>query len=106
MFVVKPTYSSDSALSSVSGIVNVSASWLVKVASKDSELTLSEEPLDLELGLIGGVSKRREVLSFLLLPTSGDNKPFDLKNSASLAEMTSSGEGIMLAIAVSKSVQG
>src|SRR5436305_14506821 len=97
MLVVKPTYSSDSTLSSVSGTVHVSASWPVKVASKDSELTLSEEPLDLELESNGGVSERREVLSFLLLPASRDSKPFDSKNSASSAKMTGSG----LAIAVS-----
>jgi hypothetical protein len=101
MLVVKPTYSSDSTLSSVSGTVDVSDSWLVKVASKDSELTLSEEPLDLELESSGGVSERREVLSFLVLPAGRDSKPFDSKNSASSAKMTGSGEGIEVAIVVS-----
>ena len=101
MFVVKPTYSSDSTLSNISGIVDVSASWPVKVASKDSELTLSEETLGLELGPNGGMSERREVLSFLFLPISGDSRPFDSKKRASSAEMAGSGEGIMLAVAVS-----
>src|SRR5271155_5654595 len=102
MFVVKPIYSSDSTLSRVSGTVDISTSWLVKVALKDSELTLSEEHLYPELGLKGGVSERREVLSFLLLPTSGDSKPSDSKNRASLAERTGSGEGIMFVILVSR----